>query len=399
MELNPIQARKLILNNQGLVSQNKVGNGVSATLGAIKQLSYIQIDTISVVERAHHHTLWNRVDNYSLDHLSELQQQGEIFEYWSHAAAYLPMQDYRFSLPRKHSYSSGEQHWHKFDKKIVKQVLKRIKEEGPLQAKDFEHHKKVGDKGWWEWKPAKIALEQLFMEGKLMVAKRNGFQKVYDLSERVIPENIDVSMPSREDHYQHLIHSYLKCNVIATPAQISYLRKGLKPLIVQQCLKMKDQGELVNVEFNGQSYYALSNIDELLKISYNNNAVKILSPFDNLLIQRKRVLELFDFDYQIECYVPAAKRKYGYFSLPLLWGSEFAGRMDAKIDRKTKIFHIYHLHIETEKIDEFIHAFKPSLESFTLFNLSNQKEIHQITSKFKQYSKSTLKQLRKSLLN
>ena len=128
---------------------------------------------------------------------------------------------------------------------------------------------------------------------------------------------------------------------------------------------------------NRQSYYLLAGQNQLLKTSLSRSKVKILSPFDNLLIQRKRTKALFDFDYLIECYVPAAKRQYGYFCLPLLWGQEFAGRMDAKINRKTGVLDIYNLYLETDKPDLFMQAFLPSLKSFLRFNGGSDYRIHQ----------------------
>jgi len=372
IEISPIQARKLALLSQGIHRENDLGlsptSALSATLKAIEKLGYVQIDTISVVERAHHHTLWSRTNHYAPEQLHELQLSGEVYEYWSHAAAYLPMRDFRFSLPRKQFFKDQDKHWHKKDPKLAQHVLQRITSDGPLQAKDFEHKRNTDNSGWWDWKPAKRALEQLFMEGELMVAERRGFQKVYDLTERVLPSGIDTSVPNKQEHSQHLIRNYLRANGIGTPAQISYLLKGIKANITQQCNNMLENGELIMVQVKQQCYYALPNIEKLLATPLSRNKVKILSPFDNVLIQRKRTLELFDFDYQIECYVPAAKRQYGYFCLPLLWGHNFAGRMDAKIDRRTSILHILNLHLETDRPNEFKRALEPALEKFLAFN-------------------------------
>ena len=331
-----------------------------------------------MVERAHHHSLWNRVNNYHSTQLEQLQQDKQIFEYWSHAAAYLPMRDYRFSLPRKRAIASGDKHWFDKDPQLAQQILQRITAEGPLQAKDFEH-KTQRNTGWWDWKPAKKALEQLFMEGELMVVKRQGFQKVYDLTERVLPSNINTTIPSDNEYYQHLISRFLSAHGIAKPEHICYLLKGIKATIKKHCEQMLAAGQLISVEVNKQQYYALPDVTDLLSQSLTRNKVKILSPFDNLLIQRKRTLELFGFDYQIECYVPADKRQYGYFSLPLLWGQQFAGRMDVKMNRKSGILQVKHLHLETPKIDEFLQALKPSLQQFMLFNLAQQLQVDRVS--------------------
>lgn len=391
------EAQKAILVNQGIHNEHKVGHGKEATYKSIKSINYVQIDSISVVERAHHHSIWNRAENYDPIHLEQLLEDKQIFEYWSHAASYLPMVDYRYSLPRKKSIAQGETHWFSKDKQAMSLVLDRIKAEGPLQAKDFKDSRE-SKTGWWDWKPAKKALEQLFMEGELMVVKRQCFQKEYDLTERVLPSNINTNLPSEEEYYQHLIINYLSANAIGTPQQMTYLLKGLKVSVKRYCLQMLEEGLLITVTVNNQSYFALPTINNLLKKKLILNKVKILSPFDNILIQRKRTKELFNYDYQIECYVPANKRKFGYFSLPLLWGREFAGRMDVKMDRKLGILNIIHLHLETEKTDEFIVELKKTLNKFLSFNNGTGIKIAQITSNKQTLPDSTIKKFTSTLI-
>jgi uncharacterized protein YcaQ len=183
-------------------------------------------------------------------------------------------------------------------------------------------------------------------------------------------------MPSPREYHQHLIDNYLRSNGVGTPAEIAYLRKGLKPAIDKLCKELLEDGHLERVEINGETYFLLAGQDQLLKTSLSRSKVKILSPFDNLLIQRKRTKQLFNFDYLVECYVPVEKRQYGYFCLPLLWGQEFAGRMDAKIDRQTKVMDIHRLYLETDKPDLFMQALLPSLESFLQFNGGSDYRIH-----------------------
>ena len=380
IELSKEQARKAVLLGQGLHKNKLLGAGVGATLYAIEKLGYIQIDTISVIERAHHHTLWNRVNGYQHSHLDALVAANKVFEYWSHAAAYLPMRDYRFSLPRKHALANGEKHFHVNDAKMNKLVLERVTLDGPMQARDFAHSKAKGADGWWQWKPAKVALEQLFMQGDLMICERRGFQKVYDLTERVLPSDVSTSMPSESEFQRHLITTYLSANGIGTAAEIAYLRKGLRAKVERQCQAMLSADELLEVRVAGQKYYALPCLTERLSAVLSRSKVKILSPFDNLLIQRKRTLQLFGFDYQIECYVPAAKRKYGYFTLPILWGQSFAGRVDAKIDRKTGVLYLQNLHVETTSVEAFTKALIPALQEFMSFNQGSSLQIRKISS-------------------
>ena len=369
LELSPAQARKVVLSHQGIYAEKELGRGAAAALKAVEKLNYIQIDTISVVERAHHHTLWNRVVDYQTHYLDQLVGQKSIFEYWSHAAAYLPMRDFKYTLPRKLDVQRGDHgYWNFQDKKMIKYVLDRIRVEGPLQARDFEHNALAKTKGWPEKKPAKKALDQLFMEGELMIVRRDGFQKVYDISEKALPSSVDNRFPSDEEYHQYLIFNYLRANAFGSPAQMSYLLKGLKPVVQQVCDDLLEDGKLILIKVNKQLYYALPSIQNDLARSISRKRVKILSPFDNLLIQRPRTLALFGFDYQIECYVPAAKRKYGYFCLPLLWGDKFAGRMDAKIDRKSGVLRVQSLHVETSKQTEFRQALQAPLNKFMKFN-------------------------------
>jgi uncharacterized protein YcaQ len=297
IESLPIQqARKLVLLSQRLPPTKKNGRTIAATLSAIEHLGYIQIDTISAIQRAHHHTLWNRNPRYKTSHLDQLIADKQVFEYWSHAVAYLPMRDYRYSLPRKQAIASGDQnHWYKRDERLMKSVLRRIATEGPLMAKDFEHTGKKS--GEWKSKPAKRALEYLFMQGELMVPFRVNFQKVYDLTERVLPEDADITLPSPEEYALFLITRYLKANGIGQSSEIVYLLKNTKQLVTDTLREMVLSGELLQVNVGKMTYYALPASLELLRKPLRRSKLKILSPFDNLLIQRKRIQTLFYFDY------------------------------------------------------------------------------------------------------
>jgi uncharacterized protein YcaQ len=378
------EARKLVLLNQGIHRPSAFGRGLNGTHSAIEQLGYIQIDTISVVERAHNHTLWNRNKTYTQKHLTQLQESGDVFEYWSHAAAFLPMRDFRFSLPRKKAYANGDRHWHVKDPKVASRVLERIRSEGPLQARDFDEAR-IHQHAWGGMKPAKIALERLFMEGELMISKREGFQKVFDLTERVLPNHVDTREPTDQELCEHLIKSFLRANGIGSPAQMAYLRKGLKTTLSVVCRDLHENRELIQIQVQNEPYYALPECLAALSSPLSQSKVAILSPFDNLLIQRKRMSSLFSFDYLIECYVTAAKRQYGYFCLPLLWGREFAGRLDAKIDRKSGTLKLNHLALETKDIGTFAEALRPSLHEFLDFNGGKRIEIDRISSVYSEH--------------
>ncbi|MGJ8697516.1 MAG: winged helix-turn-helix domain-containing protein [Verrucomicrobiaceae bacterium] len=372
------QARKLVLSAQRALPAKQSGSATTATLSAIEHLGYIQIDAISVIQRAHHHTLWNRNPRYQSSQLDQLLSDKKVFEYWSHAAAYLPMRDYRFSLPRKQAFLTGKQdHWYDRDDRMIKYVLERITSEGPLMAKDFEHTgKKIGD---WKAKPAKRALEYLFMQGDLMVPHRTNFHKVYDLPERVLPQNINLTPPTPEEHIRHLITSYLRANGLGRAAEISYLLKGIKKHVTATLNEMTSSGELHQIQIANQPYFALPESLDLLQKPLPRNKLKILSPFDNLLIQRKRMKALFGFDYLIECYLPEAKRRYGYFSLPILWNGNLVARIDCKTDRTQSTLHIHYLALEphTPVDDSFFPALQKELKSFLKFNQCTHLKVHQ----------------------
>ncbi|MBI9058041.1 MAG: AlkZ family DNA glycosylase [Labilibaculum sp.] len=374
------QARKLVLLSQKIPPAKASGTALSASLSAIEHLGYIQIDTISAIERAHHHTLWNRNPLYQNTHLDQLVADKKVFEYWSHAAAYLPMRDYRFSLPRKRAIANGDaKHWFKRDKKLMNSVLKRIADEGPLMAKDFEHTGKK--KGEWTTKPAKQALENLFMQGDVMIGSRLNFHKVYELTERVLPENINDSMPSEKEYFRFMITRYLEANGLGQASEIAYLLKNTKIPVQRMLQEMHASGELTQVKLNELDYYTLANSLELLNKPLARNKLKILSPFDNLVIQRKRLKTLFNFDYQIECYVPEAKRQYGYFSLPILWNGKFVARMDCKAERKNNILHINHIALEDKltKTEDFAYSLVKELQSFMKFNNCNKVQLYKTT--------------------
>jgi uncharacterized protein YcaQ len=406
--ISPEQARLLALRSQGLLG-NDFGKGKKGALSAIEHTGYIQIDTLSVAARAHHHTLWARVPGYKESYLNELMEKDRaVFEYWSHAASYLPMSDYRFSLPRKKSYADGKSHWFGQDKKMQKYVLDRIRSEGALQSKDFEF-KRSGPGNWYEWKPAKKALEQLFMEGKLMVVKRQAFQKVYDLTERVLPANADTTMPTEKEYAEYVVMKAVQSNGIVEEKEISYLRKGLKEPVAKALKKLLKDERLVEVQIQGDDKTTfvlapegpepsapngiIGRIDKIGRIySDKKPGIHILSPFDNLIIQRKRIQRLFNFDYVIECYLPEPKRKFGYFCLPVLYGDKFIGRFDPKADRAEKVFHIKQMHFENgfKAGEDFNREFALKLKEYAAFTGCEEVRIGRADSSWKREMKKIL---------
>ena len=348
IEISPSEARKLTLYTQGLLQSKPFAKRESGTLEAIQRISYVQIDTISVAMRAHHHTIWTRVPDYNPQMLLDLQSKKRtVFEYWSHAAAYLPMRDYRFSLFRKEAIRNGQKHWFEKDAKVMKYVMDRIKSEGPMQSKDFDS-KNNKQTDWGSYKPAKIAMEQLFQEGKLMITERRKFQKVFDLPENVLPADINTSVPTADEMARHLIEVGINAHGFKADVELSYLRKGVKPAIKKALKEMVENKELISLKIKGkdQLYYTFPHLLESFPTRISTKQLHLLNPFDNLVIQRKRLSNIFDFDYLIEIYVPAAKRKFGYYCLPILWGDKIIGRLDPKADRKSQTFKVINLYLE-----------------------------------------------------
>ncbi len=385
MDISRRDARKIFLKQQGLLRDNEFGRGRNALRRAIERLGYLQIDTISVVNRAHEHIPATRIDNFDSAHLDSLMQERLIFEYWSHAAAFMPFEHYRFSLPVMQGWRSTRE----CDRKLATEILKRIREEGPLQSRDFEDTENKKRGGWWEWKPAKRALEHLFLSGELMVTGREGFQKVFDLPENVIPDHVETTIPSIEEWARHLVLTQIHALGLATEQEIGYAKFtiqrlakiSLKSALRKAIEQLVHEGTLQRIDIDGQAYYTTTELLDHLPLRVTRNQVRILSPFDNSIINRKRTQSLFDFDYQLECYLPAPKRKFGYFALPLLYGDELIGRMDAKADRKTGTLLINHLALEPELriTDQLTASLRRSVEKFCIEHACHRSEFRRCT--------------------
>lgn len=368
--------RRLALAAQGLLQAQPFGRGVAGARQAIHHIGYVQVDTISVVERAHHHVLYCRVPQFSPDMTNQMLLDGDIFEYWAHAAAFLPMADFRFSLPYKQAIKSGQTHWFKKpDTKLMTELLARIRLDGPLRSRDIETST-AKRAGWWDWKPAKKALEQLYMQGDLMVCDRRGFQKSYDLTERVLPSGVNTTMPTMDEFAAHLLEQQLRCHGVVSLKGLTYLRRNteLRQAVKTLLDNRVAQGMLQQLQLSsGEVFFAEAEALDRSLPRLSNRMV-ILSPFDNSVIQRERLKTLFNYDYQIECYVPAAKRQYGYFCLPLLYRDAFVGRMDCKAHRKEKLLEIKALHFEPHSFDDeqLLTAFATAISKFCQFQGCDQ---------------------------
>lgn len=379
--------KQLALFNQGLGKTSRFAKGLEGTLQAIEHLGYVQIDTISVVERAHHHILWSRVPDYDLSHLNSLVRERQIFEYWYHAASYLPMKDYRYALPAMMSVRKGEsRYFNRGDQQLMNEILARVRAEGKIRLRDIDKNNKKSLGNWWNTGPGRRAFEQLYMQGDLMICERNGMEKVYDLTERCLPKNIDLSMPTLYEYAQYLFNNTLRAHGAFTWKQLVHLKKNdLKETMRAVLMEQIDADVVSAIKLeNGQTLYVdAAAIEQKLNTEFG---LKILSPFDNSLIHRDRLTSLFEFDYRIECYVPAAKRVYGYFCLPILYQDELVGRLDCKAHRSIKELEVISLYLEkTVKNKEvFFFELEQELKRFAAFNqclIINDKVIKLILTK------------------
>lgn len=382
------QARRIVVRAQLLDGRDPWVTGKEAIATAIDHLGYVQIDTIAVVERAHHHTLWARCPDYDAASLHNLQAVDKrVFEYWAHAMAYLPMADYRFYLPRmarhRESGPTWLERWKSEHGHLCDDVLARIRAEGALSTVDFEPPPGTKQGTWWDWKPAKRALELLFWQGHLMIAERRNFQKVYDLTERVLPADLDTTRPTGEEIGRFHVRRAVGGLGIAREREIrDAFHLADRPLIVKTLEELVEEGELVAPPIDGMqdTYYVMpAALDGV--VSEVPNTVHILSPFDNLVIQRDRIAQLFDFEYTIECYLPEAKRKYGYFVLPVLWKDRLIGRLDPKANRKERRFLVKALWFEPgfEEIEAALPAFADALARLARFNGCDAVELGKIS--------------------
>ncbi|MGL5003005.1 MAG: winged helix-turn-helix domain-containing protein, partial [Casimicrobium sp.] len=317
------------------------------------------IDTISVVARSPYLVLFSRIGHYEPRWLDELLAEGKLFEYWSHAACFLPIDDYplyrtqQLALER-YGFKRAPQ---RIDADPVGHLnlLDHVRETGAVRASDFEHEGGRKGNGWWDWKPDKLRLETLYTAGEIMVARRENFHRIYDLRERVLPKrflNDDIAH-SHESMVREFSLRAVKAMGIAQARWIGdYFRHAAKtPEPDPETLV--DKGELIRVQVEGWKNAAYVHRDHraLLKAAQSDRLMAthstLLSPFDPLVWDRERALATWNFDYRIECYTPEAKRKYGYFTLPMLVMGTLLGRLDAKAHRQSKVFELKSMHFES----------------------------------------------------
>jgi uncharacterized protein YcaQ len=365
MQLTQAQARAVMLAAQGLHRRPRKKAAKGDVLRAIQRMGALQIDTIHVVARSPYLVLWSRLGDYETHWLDELLAEGKLFEYWSHEACFLPIEDY--PLYRHRMLNASSQGWHyspswvQLHRQDMKRLLALIRERGPVRSADFARTDGKGG-GWWEWKTEKRALEMLFTSGDLMVAWRQNFQRVYDLRERVLPSWHDRSLPPVEKVRRELALKGVRALGVTIPRWVAdYFRTG-KQEMFETVLALAREGALLMVQVEGWDGPALFHpenrrlIKEAASGRIKPELTILLSPFDPLVWDRARARAVFGFDYRLECYTPAPKRRYGYFALPILRRGELVGRLDAKAHRREGVFEVKSIYLEKSTVacDELI---------------------------------------------
>jgi uncharacterized protein YcaQ len=343
-------ARSLHLAAQGLLAPPVKPATKRTALDTIRRMGALQIDSINVIARSPYLALWSRIGAYDTGWLDELLRQRKLFEYWAHAMCFLPIEDY--PLYRRRMLDDWEKHrrWLAARPAEVELVLARIRQKGSVRASDFPRLEgKAGT--WWDWKVEKQILELLHWTGDLMIARRENFQRVYSLRERVLPGWDDEATPSPEAVSRALVLKAVRALGIAKARWVPDFYTS-KQGVVSQLESLVDEGELAHVRVEGWMAPAYIHPD-LLPLArraargrLQPTMTTLLSPFDPVVADRQRAEELFDFTYRIEVYTPSAKRRYGYYTLPILHRGALIGRLDPKAHRSTGRFEVRNIHLE-----------------------------------------------------
>lgn len=346
-------ARALHLAAQGLLQPRRRKAQKADVLDTIRNMGVLQIDTIHVVARSPYLVLWSRLGDYPQPWLEEHLAEGALFEYWAHEACFVPIEDYRLLRHRMVDPASMgwkySVNWMRERRADVERVLQHIRSNGPVRSADFERTDGKGG-GWWEWKPEKRSLEVLFTAGELMIARRHNFQRVYDLAERVLPGWDDSRMPGMEETRRELALKTVRALGLARSTWVAdyYRTKPPRPDLEA----LAEEGMLLRARVDGwkDTVYIHHELADLAQAAADGalspTLTTILSPFDPVVWDRRRALDLFDFDYRLECYTPAEKRRYGYFTLPILRRGALVGRIDAKAHRRSGSFELKNLALE-----------------------------------------------------
>jgi uncharacterized protein len=331
-------ARRIWLSAQRLDRSVPFGDGPEATRAAVEHLGYVQIDTINVIERCHHHILYARIPGYRREHLRQAQTVDKtVFEYWTHALSYLPTQDMRFYV------GAMKRHWQRRSvwftavrPEDLRKVLGRIRTQGALTIRDIDDDVLVEkDHAWASRKPSKRALQLAFYRGLLTVSERAGMLKTYELMTRHFGWDRLPKAASEPEILNYLLDRALRSQGVVSLDSVCYLDPRRKPAMRRLIETRMHRKELVAVALEGAGTLSHWLRPQTLEATDHGTeeTVHILSPFDPLINQRNRLHLFFDYEHRFEAYVPKEKRRFGYFALPVLIGDEIVALLDLKTDR------------------------------------------------------------------
>jgi uncharacterized protein YcaQ len=344
-------ARALLLDAQGLCDDPGRRASLASVAKLIERLGFVQVDSIQRVERAHHLILGARLDGYRPALLERLAfEKRAVFEHWTHDAAFIPVSLFphwklRFERREKHMRS---RRWFRTrlganPDATVARVLRRIEREGALRARDFERAPTQPATGWWDWTPEKTALEFLWHTGRLAIAGRDRFDKVYDLVARVFPAAHETPAPPHAETLEWACRSALERLGAATSTEIAHFWDAVTPReAAAWCREAVTRGRALPVTLGGAAQGAKPRAgialpdwrERVRRVPDPRPELRLLAPFDPVVRDRSRLERLFAFDYRFEAFTPAAKRRYGYYVLPVLEGDRFVGRLDPRRDRE-----------------------------------------------------------------
>jgi uncharacterized protein YcaQ len=332
-------ARRIWLHAQRLDAPAPFGSGPEATRAAIQHLGYVQIDTINVIERCHHHILFARIPDYRRDHLHRAQSVDKtVFEYWTHALSYVPTPDMRFYIPAMRRHWQRRSAWFTAVKpQDLRKVLTLLRSNGPLTIRDIDDDVLVEKEHLWaSRKPSKRALQLAFYRGLVTVSQRSGMLKTYELTTRHFGWDRLPRAASEREVLEYRLDRALRSQGIVSLDSVCYLASGIRPAVRRVIEARLRRGELVPVALDGAGPREHWARPEALDDSFGPSPglVHILSPFDPLVRERKRLALFFGYDHRFEAYVPKAKRVYGYFACPVLVGDEIVAAIDLKTDRE-----------------------------------------------------------------
>ena len=354
------QARNLHLAVQGLLVPPRARATRARVLAAIERMRLLQIDTIHVVARSPYLVLFSRLGDYQRHWLDDLLARGAIFECWAHEACFAPMRDYAL---HRGQFAARSGHWahkkaarmHREHRAGMDKLLAYITDNGAVKSSDFERTESdKGPAGWWGWKDEKRWLEAWFALGELMIARRENFQRVYDLTARVLAKaRVDASALTSMDAAREFVLASVRALGLTQARWVAdYFRTGKKHKDAD-LQAFVDSGELIRVDVRGWDVPGYVHRDHVALLRRAQRSAlrathtTLLSPFDPVVWDRARASVMFDFDYTLECYTPGPKRRYGYFVLPILCRGRLVGRLDAKAHRSEGVFEIKALYLES----------------------------------------------------